>query len=317
MEDVVYTNVNDYLNYLNAHFSHPETPFTGTGGAIEYARCLWGHFVAKKFGRDIMRSAWENISSTFPLEAMDNALRSDSSSFQRAFAEWVKWNYFTGGRSDSALYYPEGAAYPLVTQRAEWFVPPTRTIANSLPALSARYHKIASGSDTLILALANLNYGAAITNSSEQFSYSYTLSSTLVDPTYYPTPVGVYFALTVPDVQNWKTHAIVGDTIFSTTYKMEAGKAFPNPFMPGNGKTLSIPVTASQPTPGTMSVFSSSFDLIFKSDVMTKVDRFSDQQVFEWNGLTGSGKAAESGVYFLIIEVLDQTIITKVAVVRR
>jgi hypothetical protein len=321
MEDVVYNDVNDYLNYLSAYFTHSERQFTSTGGAIEYAHCLWGHFVAKRFGRDVMRNAWVNMRSAVPLEAMDNALRSDSSSFQRAFGEWIKWNYFTGSRSrsagDSVLFYPEGGSYPQVAQTAGWFVPPTRTFSNSLQPLSARFHKIASGSDTLILALANQNYGEAVANSVEQFPYTLVLSSTEVDPTYYSTPIGVFFKLDVADVQNWKTHAFVGDTVITTSYKMVIGKPFPNPYYVAPGKSLGIPVSVPPTTQGRLTVLSSNFDLLYAADVFATADSYSDQQVFEWNGRTNRGELAQSGIYFLILEVLDQTMTAKVAVVRR
>ena len=60
MEDVVYTGVNDYYQYLRSsqsQFRHPEVPFTSNGN-IEYSRGIWGQFIAKRFGTNAMRWAW-------------------------------------------------------------------------------------------------------------------------------------------------------------------------------------------------------------------------------------------------------------------
>ncbi|HTR80530.1 MAG TPA: MXAN_6640 family putative metalloprotease, partial [Bacteroidota bacterium] len=116
MEDVVFNDVNDYYQYEKSpegQFASPQVPFN-TNSFIMYSRAIWGHYIAKRFGRDAMLRTWEEIQSAPPLEAIDRALQKPpyNSSFNAAFAEWNVWNYFTGARSDSALYYPEGAAYP-------------------------------------------------------------------------------------------------------------------------------------------------------------------------------------------------------------
>ncbi|MCC6398202.1 MAG: hypothetical protein IT282_14410, partial [Bacteroidetes bacterium] len=71
MEDVIYPEVDDYLNYLGSaagHFRNPDKSFA-SNELIMYSRSVWGHYVSKRFGRDAMRACWNAIRLAPPLEA--------------------------------------------------------------------------------------------------------------------------------------------------------------------------------------------------------------------------------------------------------
>ena len=62
MEDVAYTEVNDYYNYLNAswgHFRNPHREFNSGSDLIMYSRGIWGQFIEKEFTIAMMRRTWE------------------------------------------------------------------------------------------------------------------------------------------------------------------------------------------------------------------------------------------------------------------
>ena len=156
MEDVVFPQVKDYLQYTSSnegHFANPQVPFN-SNDFIMYSRAIWAHFIAKRFGRDAMLRSWEEISSAPPLQAIDHALNKPpyNSSFKNAFAEWTVWNYFTGARSDSVLYYPEGASYPEIASSTIDFVPPAETLGGNLYVLSSAYENINSGGESLAIS---------------------------------------------------------------------------------------------------------------------------------------------------------------------
>ena len=71
MEDVVWAQqVNDYYQYETSpqgHFANPWVSFNSTEGNIEYSRSIWGHFIAKRFGRDAMLRTWEEIELAPPV----------------------------------------------------------------------------------------------------------------------------------------------------------------------------------------------------------------------------------------------------------
>src|SRR2546426_735832 len=80
MEDVVYTDVNDYYQYLSSstyqtsQFSHPEIRFTKSDQSIEYSRSVWGKFVEKRYSRAMMRRTWEYMKQYPSLGAIDHAM---------------------------------------------------------------------------------------------------------------------------------------------------------------------------------------------------------------------------------------------------
>ncbi|MGB6122770.1 MAG: MXAN_6640 family putative metalloprotease, partial [Bacteroidota bacterium] len=164
IEDVAYTDVNDYLGYVHAtwsHFHYPETEFASRSNLIMYSRGIWGQYVEKRIGIDAMRRSWEYVRQGRPVVAMDNALREYGSSLPEGFAEWTLWNHFTWERSDPIEYYPEGGAFPTIAHTPVEFTPPTRQMTGSLRSLSARYYEVLHGGDTVTVAVTNTNHSAS------------------------------------------------------------------------------------------------------------------------------------------------------------
>lgn len=119
MEDVVFDAVNDYYYYLapagySTIFSSPELSLATFDGIHEYSSCVWAHYLAKRFGRQILREIWEGCVQKTALDAMEEALNRRGMTLASAHNEFAIWNYFTGSRADTSLFYPEGDRYPLV-----------------------------------------------------------------------------------------------------------------------------------------------------------------------------------------------------------
>jgi hypothetical protein len=315
MEDVVYTNVNDYYQYLRSslgHFRKPDVPFTSNDFVV-YSRGIWGQFIEKRYGRAVMKNAWEEVANARPLQAMDNALRSVAYSFRQAFSEWTLWNFFTGSRADTS-HYPEGRFYPLMMQTPVAFSPPSRAVSGSLPALAAKYYQVMGMPDTLTLALSNINFAAGFGNPNTQYAYTYLLNTVQVDESYRYTPAGVFFKLDVPDLTNWYTWDIVRGGVGSST--LAEGSPFPNPLLVDGRASLYIPINSSVQTLGTLSVYTSSMDLVFSSELKT-VSPQPGKQAFAWNGTTSNGEIVRTGIYFFVLEALGRTFTGKIALVRK
>lgn len=331
IEDVVYTDVNDYYQYLrspNGHFMNPEIPFTTANGLIEYSRGIWGQFVEKRYGRDAMKRLWEAIRLAPPLLAINNALSAPpySTNLRVAFSEWTLWNYFTGYRSDTSQYpqgrgfhYPEARNFPTIKQNAVGFTPPSRVIDGTttpLNALGSRYYQIMVPVDTLIdtltLILSNINLEAS---QGVSFPYRYLLNESRIDGSYNATGLGVFYKLDVSDLSNWWTWSVTQAGIGKPS--IAEGVVFPNPFRPDRAGAVRISIRKQAPVPGTLRIFSSSMDLVYTmSGVATRF--IPDVWTFEWNGKTDKNTPAGSGVYFYILELLDGgTIKGKFALIRK
>jgi hypothetical protein len=317
MEDVVYTDVNDYYQYLRSsqgHFAHPDVPFTSTG-LIVYSRGIWPMYIAKRFGPDVMRQCWEKVKHDRPLQAIDNALHNppSSSSLKNAFAEWSLWNHFTGFRSDPVRYYPEGANYPLMTQDGIGFTPPSRAIQGSSDDLASKYYQVVSATDTLTLVVSNLDIASAIAGLAGSHPYAYLLNSNKIDDSYKETAARIYVKFDVPDPSNWWNWVIGKGGIEASL--IAEGQPFPNPFRINGSASVRIPITASAPLKGSLSILSSSMDLIYSWSGSSTPEL--GKQVFHWNGKTNDDKLASSGVYFYVLELPAGVIKGKIAVLRK
>lgn len=118
MEDVVFDDVNDYVDYLPYFLSLPHKPLYLFDDLYPYGACVWAHFLDQKFGRDVIRLTWEQCINTTAQQGVDNVLRAMGASRDEAVAEFRIWNYFTGNRDDGQ-HYEEGASWPLVPFMAD------------------------------------------------------------------------------------------------------------------------------------------------------------------------------------------------------
>ncbi len=327
MEDVVYPGVDDYLSYLRAawsHFRNPDQTFAAND-LIMYSRGIWGKFIEKRFGREAMKRTWEQIAVARPLEAIDRALGRPEygSGLGAAYAEWTLWNFFTGSRTDSVKYYPDGRLFPEIAQLPREFTPPSTMIDGSLQPLAARYHQVLlqptpSKRDTLTVAVSNVDVSGAFAGTFSQESYAYDVSVEQKDPLYRLTDAGVYVKLNVTTPLRWSSWFIVGSTAHRDAgfLALREGSAFPNPFSPDGRAVVSIPIDGSSRVTGTLSVFTSSMDLVYSSP---SVQSFGvERQVFTWNGTNNVGTAVPSGVYVFVLSLDgDRLVKGKIAVVRK
>jgi hypothetical protein len=320
LEDVLYPDVDDYLNYLGSyggHFRIPDKSFSSSD-VIMYSRCLWGHYVSRKYGTDLMRSCWEQIRGVPPMQAIDNAFRLRGLDLGTSFAEWTLWNLFTGSRSNPDKYYPDGADYPSMMQIPLDYVPPSRDVSGSLAALGARYYQVIRPPDTMTVILSNLDLAGAGALSPPSKTYVYHFRSSQPDGSYKLTPLGIYAALGVADIDGWTSWYVVGDTV-RRNYDPDAlieGRAFPNPFIPGTHMRACIPVGAEEQVQGTLTVYTPGTDLAYAS-ASTLSTLYLDRQMFFWDGKDSDGRIVPSGVYVYVLDLADRRVRGKIAVVRK
>ncbi len=325
LEDVVYTDVNDYYNYLrstSSQFQTPDVAFT-SNALIEYSRAIWGHFIAKAYGAPMMRRSWEFVREERPLLAIDAALREGGSSFALAFAQWTRWNYYTGSRADPARYYPEGANYPEIVQAVSEYIAPSSTLTGSVQPTGARYHLVliprtASGFDTLSVAPVNYDMNSALALSPGTQPYTVTIRSDQPDASFRQTGAGLYASFSTGNPSLWTVWFFVGSNSYQPfgAGSLAEGTAFPNPWMVDGSTSVSIPVDGTVPLTGKLQIYDASMKLIYASEDRSLVG--TARQFCSWDGITDSGRLVASGVYVYLLALSDGRIITgKIAVLRR
>jgi hypothetical protein len=317
MEDVVFPDVNDYYAYLresSGHFRHPETPLTAPE-VIVYSRGIWCKYLAGRFSPDVIRSTWQGILSVRPLEALDAALQASpyNTSLRSAFVEWTLWNYYTGSRAVPGQYYPDAAVFPQVTAETFGFTPPARTIDNRLGPLACRYTQVLYHADTLTLIPANVDDAAARAGDLSTLPYSYLLNVERPDGSYDPTDAGVYVKLATETPSNWYSWTLFNAGIEPAD--VGEGRPFPNPFIPGAGAGLAIPVASTAPVSGSLAVYDASMNLVYQAEMPATL--LLGNYVFTWDGRTENGETAATGVYLFVIDIPDHRYTGKFAIIRK
>jgi hypothetical protein len=164
MEDQVYNEINDYLQYLPFWFDAPELSFRSFSQDFgvdpyrafrPYAMGIYGQYLSKRFpnpsyGYSVVRRVWERMATVTGFNlfaAFDFALGSEGSNFISSLQEFYRWNYFVGGKvplnAPDTLYGSEAAAWPTFelydqvdstsnypTQHPEVFIPCNRCHPN-------------------------------------------------------------------------------------------------------------------------------------------------------------------------------------------
>ncbi len=314
MEDAVFTNVNDYYQYLRSsqgQFQRSEASFT-SNNFIMYSRGIWCHYLAKRFGPESIRRCWEEIRNARPFSAIDAALSSApfSISLRNAFIEWNIWNYYTAARADSVRYYSEGRYYPLVTPTRIDFTPPSRTTTNIVYPFGSRYYEVTSSRQTLSMIVLNVNSALARTNNTDPESFSLLMNTNKVDESYKPTSAQIFIKLDVADPSNWYLKDIMGSVGSETP-------PFPNPFLVDGQSILQFPLSSPVEIPATLTIFSGSMDLMYTENQVSSLASQLGTHVLKWNGRNMDNNVVASGVYIYVIVTPSQTIRGKLAVLRK
>ncbi|HUV30278.1 MAG TPA: dockerin type I repeat-containing protein [Acidobacteriota bacterium] len=113
MEDIVFDNTNDNLNYLPEFFDYPGSSLMEFS-MHSYASFIWGLYVAQRFDTSLMVSTWEGARYDDVFQALSDSLQANYGwTADSAFGEFATWNYITGYRDDG-LHHEEASTYPLM-----------------------------------------------------------------------------------------------------------------------------------------------------------------------------------------------------------
>ncbi len=112
-ERVVHPDIDDFEQYTDAFLEAPQKYGFATqetdDGVTGYAHALYIGYVAKQFGRDAVRTIWEEFRSRESLSAMDAALRKRGSNLQNSWCQFAEWCYYTGKRARDTQYFYDAA----------------------------------------------------------------------------------------------------------------------------------------------------------------------------------------------------------------
>ena len=188
-------------------------------------------------------------------------------------------------------------------------ISPSQQVSSSLSCLATAYYGFVRGTDTVTVALANLNTDCPAYSSTSS-PYTLTVSRNRPDDSYRSIAGDLYLRLDVANPSQWVTWAISRQG--PSANSLVEGSAFPNPFHPGEGDLLYMPANADQ---GRLAVYSTGMELVYSGSFQTQWRL--GQRVISWNGMTKGNSAAPTGIYLFVLTLPGRTVTGKFAVVRR
>lgn len=120
IEDVAYTDVNDYYQYIPFFFDSPTAPLDRNNQFSNFpvfGTAIYAHHLDRVYGKASIRRTWEVLQSRdrspYPESLGDLDAGMPLGGFKDVLPRFAVWNYFTQSRSRSG-YYPEASFYPSV-----------------------------------------------------------------------------------------------------------------------------------------------------------------------------------------------------------
>ena len=367
MEDIVFDQVNDYLYYVASFFRHPDwslktfilSSIVKDSVFHAYGSCVWPIFLSEKFDVDIIKDIWEecakvpgNNAIDYPggESATDKALKARGSTFEDAFREFTVWNYFTGSRARTQLFYSEGNLFPQINVEDLH-----SHNADTVYAPSGPNHPYGMGSNYVVFKPTGKQGGIELVFSPAEQQYNSEISAVgynenVNEPIIQRFQINNQTGSAKADVYNWTSFnqiimipAVInrnGVSIFPYSYSAEydsslhgdqpfpqkdwIGQNFPNPFVIKSSEDFTyFPFILSSVSKVEIDVFAVSGEKIWsypppekKGQEWTIGEYIKPGMCPVWNGKNQKGEYVASGVYLYQVKTKNSSIIKKLVVIR-
>ncbi|MCE9670659.1 hypothetical protein LY474_22895 [Myxococcus stipitatus] len=159
--------LDDLEHFAVSYFNRPDRTLVldadSPAATFSYGAGVFFLFLAERFGDAALVSLWEESlrapEARWPL-LLDTVLRQRGADFDTAFAEFTRWNFYTGARAKAGEGYTGagGLAQPLTSARAL----PTQEPEVRVTAASTRYFEVDGGAEA-VLARYEPNAGEDLT----------------------------------------------------------------------------------------------------------------------------------------------------------
>jgi len=318
MEHAAFSNIHDYYFYLPKYFqffrdgqdrSYPFTKFDGTFRG--YERSIWAHYLAKRFGPDILRQIWAGMRQAPVLPSTISALQQLGTNLEQEFAQFGIWNYYTADRGDPVRFYDESRDYPRYKPNISMdFFGSQAVIGTSAPALSTQLYQFVLQHDTIIAVISNRDVASARIPSSSMAEFSLQMKSSGMEPPYQLVANGIGVSFKTADPAKWNTTYLRSSS--KSNAVISPGPS-PNPFRLTLDARLILPVNGGIAQP---------VDVYFLNNAAEQV--FARQYaVRESFGMTVVEVPAadlrndvSTGIYFVVVLCGDEEFKWKVAIIR-
>jgi hypothetical protein len=319
MEDVVYTQVNDYyydvVNYYRGFRDSQGRALSFTyynrGSFAGYERSIFGHFLAKRYGRDIMKDIWSGIRTEPFLQSARDVFSHRGTDWNTEFSQFTYWNYFTAER-DTVGFYPEGKYYPrFMPNFSANFSGNSSAILSGAYALSSSMFEFHLPQDTLTAIIANTDFDAALNQDNSVRQVEVDLTKGLLTIPHVALSNGYNVGISTADPNKWRSFYALSST--KTDIPKLKLQASPNPFRLTESSQLLLPLNAVTGSRATVYFLSSSLTMQYSGEFDVK-NQFGNQFIVVPSFAIRS--RLSSGIYFVVAKIADSEYTWKVAIIQ-
>jgi len=321
MEEFVYDDVNDYLQYLSSYFAHPDRPIPQQNG---YNMAIWNIYLKETFSFGILKTQWELMPDFRAITSISNSIINEGSAFPRELNKFGIWTFFTNYKAIPGLYFKDASQFPLITPTGTvQFTPPSEPVHMTANPTTNNFIKfiINSSSDTLYAIVSNGDAASAITNITREFGFDYELfNNPNSGQRQLTTEYSSDFSVSEPTF--WSVSEILNDEIvFEDTIPHQPtgsiSYAYPNPFTYEKnyitGSLIFLPADLIVGETVDFNVYSVGMQLFYsKEEIIRNLP--GDQKGVAWKGFDNDENKLASGVYIYVIKNGDDIVKGKVVI---
>jgi hypothetical protein len=324
MEDVVYTQVNDYyfdvVNYFHGFRDSQGFPLSFTyynrSSYAGYERCIFGHFLAKRYGRDIMREIWAGMRTEPFLESARDVFALHGTDWATELSMFTYWNYFTADRADTVRFYPEGKYYPRFAPNFSTnFTSSTNTstISSGAYPLSSsmfEFHLLAE-QDTVTAIVANTDVNAVLAGDGGVRQLEIDLTKGVLSIPSVSLADGYSAGIATTDPKQWRTfYALASTKNDIPKLKLQAS---PNPFRVSEASQLLLPVNGVGGSKASVYFLSGALTLQYSGEFGVQ-NQFGNQFIVVPSSEIRS--RLSTGIYFVVAKIAGNEYTWKVAIIQ-
>ncbi len=265
----IFPETNDYMQYVEYLFEHPESYTFGNGNPITgYLYSIFGQYAYRYYGDSLFLRMWEIIATGVQsYAALDDALKEKNTNLASAWCDFMNWLYYTGERAKKDYGFDHAVEFPLIKFFKDVnFSTPAYTNSGNLLSYAFRFFRltlqnfdISKSPNIFDLVITNTDIKSAIFQSEHTKSYLLTVTDESRQGYELIGNTGFYYHIAQPegDICH-QSYIKEGDITQSICY------AYPNPFLINSDESIFFPAPHD-------ALFGSDVHLILMNDELLKV----------------------------------------------
>jgi hypothetical protein len=242
----IFPETNDFLQYVEYLFQHPNSYTFGNGNAVTgYLYGIFGQYLHKYYGDSLLRRMWEIIATGVQsYDALNKALIEQNSTLENDWCRFMDWLYYTNERTKPDFGFDRADEFPLMSfYKVDNFYEPSYSSSGWLLSYEYRFYRVLlnRGSanttpDIFDVVITNTDIRSAIYQSEHQMPYILKIVSESMQDYQSIGNTGYYYKIEQEKGNICeRPHISEGIVTGSICY------AFPNPFVLNRDETIYLP----------------------------------------------------------------------------